>query len=498
MKNEKLRHLFALAFAVLLCVCGAKAQEVPSESLKELSKSGSARFYSFNYPSKGTGGEDVVLSSLLIAWTPSSETDSIDALHIYSHYTITADKECPTLDLGIQNTLLFGTIASISHSVIIAPDFEGYGVSKDRSHPYLSEELTAQQVVDGVEYGMMLYRKLVDDSKARAFKNEWRSYSYGFSQGGAVALAVHRHIEQNDLSDELHFRGSICGDGPYDLLATLRYYLTDDGTSYGKTTEHRQGMCTMPMVLPMIIKGMLDTHPDMQTHTLEDYLSQQFLDTGIMDWLASKQYSTSDISKKWYEQLQYGLDAQVRHYSPKQMAELFYSPSKNEVWARLDKVLTPGFHEYIANDTPDATPAYTDIRRAMADNSLCEGWEPQHRIQFVHAKGDMVVPYGNFLSFRDAHSQDEGDLFRVDDSPTSTEHSTVGRNFFLALAAGSYNKHFKWLDESPATGVEPICDFAVYHLPFDDAWYDLSGRRLNGRPTSKGIYVFKGKKIAIE
>ena len=496
MKNEKLKHLFALTFAFLLCVCGAKAQEVPSESLKELSKSGSAQFYSFNYPSKGTGGEDVVLSSLLIAWMPKNATDSIEALHIYSHYTITADKECPSLDLGFQNKLLFGTLVSNSHSVVIAPDYEGYGVSKDRSHPYLSEELTAQQVVDGVEYGMMLYQKLVDDSRASAFRSDWRSYSYGFSQGGAVALAVHRHIEQNDLSDELRFRGSICGDGPYDLLATLQYYINDDGTSYGTSTDHRKGMIALPMVIPMIIKGMLDTHPDMQTHTLEDYLSQQFLDTGIMDWLASKQYSTGDISKKWYQQLKNGLTANGRHYTPQQMAELFYSPSTNNVWARLDKVFTPGFYEYIANDNPDAPPAYTDIRRAMTDNSVCEGWEPQHRIQFVHAKGDMVVPYGNFLAFRDAHPEDEGDLFRIDDSPTSTDHSTVGVEFFMSLAGGSYNKHFQWLDESPATGVEP--DLAICHLPFDDAWYDLSGRRLNGRPTSKGIYVFKGKKIAVK
>ncbi len=31
----------------------------------------------------------------------------------------------------------------------------------------------------------------------------------------------------------------------------------------------------------------------------------------------------------------------------------------------------------------------------------------------------------------------------------------------------------------------------------DDAWYDLSGRRLNGRPTQKGIYIYRGKKLSI-
>ena len=29
-------------------------------------------------------------------------------------------------------------------------------------------------------------------------------------------------------------------------------------------------------------------------------------------------------------------------------------------------------------------------------------------------------------------------------------------------------------------------------------WYTLDGRRLKGRPTAKGIYVYNGKKIAIK
>ena len=29
----------------------------------------------------------------------------------------------------------------------------------------------------------------------------------------------------------------------------------------------------------------------------------------------------------------------------------------------------------------------------------------------------------------------------------------------------------------------------------DDAWYDLSGRRLSAEPTARGIYIHKGKKV---
>ncbi len=30
-----------------------------------------------------------------------------------------------------------------------------------------------------------------------------------------------------------------------------------------------------------------------------------------------------------------------------------------------------------------------------------------------------------------------------------------------------------------------------------DGWYDLSGRKLDGKPSTKGIYIHNGKKIVI-
>ena len=492
-----------LSLVAFLCVCNAKAQmPEPSDNLKQVYKSSDALFYTFNYPSTDANGEDVVLSSLLVAWMPRNrvETDSIESLHIYSHYTITSDKECPTSNQNYQDRMLFGMLVKgtygagnnpdqdfIAHSVLIAPDYEGYGVSKDRNHPYLAQELTARQVMDAVEYGRELYQKHINDGRALDFKNDWRSFSWGFSQGGAVALAVHRYIEQNDLSDELRFRGSICGDGPYDLLATMQYYMEDNGDSYGASTSHQSGMCTMPMVMPMIIQGALDTHPAMQGHTLEEYFSQQFLDTGIMKWLAGKSHSTGDISKKWYSQLQNGLNANGRHYTPEQMAELFHSPSTNNVWGKLDKIFTPGFKEQ--------TGPWADLYQAMADNSLTSGWEPKHRIQFVHSRGDTVVPFSNYLAFRDAHSEGESDWFRLDDSLTPQDHSTAGTNFYIALlVTGSYGDYFQWLDEkSSSTDVSPLGETEE-----GAAWYDLSGRRLNGRPNASGIYIVNGRKVMIK
>ena len=391
----------------------------------------------------------------------------------------------------------------ISHAIIIAPDYEGYGVTRDLPHPYLAQELTARQVMDAVDYGLKLYQKHINDKRVLPFKDDWRTFGFGYSQGGAVALAVQRYIEQQGLDEQLHYRGTLCGDGPYDLIATMRYYVEDDGDSYGQETVHRKGISTMPMVIPMIIQGMINTHPDMKNHQLTDYLSQQFLDTGIMDWLASKEFTINQILEKWYEQLQEGLDAGDRHYTKEQMAELFESPKEDRVWAHLSKVFTPGFQKYLTNDAnfyavpTESGNAFKDLHRALVDNSVAAGWEPKHPIQFVHSKGDMVVPYGNYFSFHDAHPNGEGTIYRIDDSLTD-DHVDTGTTFYLCLTAtGEYGEYFQWLDENGSTGIIGA-ESQMTDVRIDDGWYTLDGRKLSARPTQKGIYINKGKKILIK
>ena len=44
---------------------------------------------------------------------------------------------------------------------------------------------------------------------------------------------------------------------------------------------------------------------------------------------------------------------------------------------------------------------------------------------------------------------------------------------------------------------------AIEHLPLtidhsDDGWYDISGRKLNDRPTQKGLYIHGGKKVMLK
>ena len=516
-----------LTLLALLCVVvqGSWAQKpTPSTALEPyITTLGNRMVYKFNYPSTSVTGEPVVLSSLLCCWapaTPPEEDAGIETVHLYSHYTVTANSQCPTsatlstADFVVLAALFEGAEydekrpykSIVKRSIVIMPDYEGYGVSNDRVHPYLVQTVTARQVVDALTYGLELYNKLDGADNTLLLEDDWRCFSLGYSQGGAVALAAQRYIEQNGLSDQLHFRGTICGDGPYDLMATMRYYLDDDGTSYDVTTAHGEDEITFPVVLPMIMNGMIVGNSSMSSHKLNDYFAQSFLDTGVMDWLSAKNLTSDDINNAWLSQIDKGT-ATVggkTYKAPANMSEMFF---KQEIpgiiwsswvpWANLDKILTPGFYSYMKNpdnfiSTPAITgDAYEDMRYALEANNVCTGWEPKHRIQFFHSKGDMVVPYGNYLAFRNAHPNGEGDMYRIDNEFSKNDHLSAGTVFLMGLGADFFDK-FEWVDAATPTGIKTVADVRGMK---SDVWYTIDGRRVSGKPTQKGLYIVNGKKV---
>jgi hypothetical protein len=47
-------------------------------------------------------------------------------------------------------------------------------------------------------------------------------------------------------------------------------------------------------------------------------------------------------------------------------------------------------------------------------------------------------------------------------------------------------------------GTTGISQLSTLNSQLSDAWYDLNGRRLNGKPTAKGIYIMNGKKVVMK
>ena len=68
----------------------------------------------------------------------------------------------------------------------------------------------------------------------------------------------------------------------------------------------------------------------------------------------------------------------------------------------------------------------------------------------------------------------------------------------LSLASGSNGvKAFRLnFGEDEATSIR-LVDSSSFDVKHDDCYYMLDGRRMNGRPTEKGMYILNGKKIVI-
>lgn len=381
----------------------------------------SSRVLTYNYPSIDADGNPIILSSALCASRGNSKAKS--KLIIGCHVTITSNKECPTEYNKSASILAFksdvGMLyyhAKYDDEVVILPDYEGYGLTSSRPHPYLYQELTARQVVDAVRYGKALYDAMADNDEWMRFASDWHSVSIGYSQGGSVSLATHRFIEENGLDSELRFAGSVCGDGPYDPVAHLQYYMTDNGNAYdgSNTTNHTRGKIAMPVVLPLILKGMCDRNPYMKQHVIGNYLSTMFLDTGIIDWLnakskeAGEQYTTSDVNDALDKMRKNGFTNNGRSYTAAQVQQMLVDKVDDNVVGDTRYMFTTTCYNYFntaSNFTsvPTTRGMMQDLHRALASNSMVHGWSPRHRVAFFHSTYDTVVPYENLRSFISNH-----------------------------------------------------------------------------------------------
>ena len=72
---------------------------------------------------------------------------------------------------------------------------------------------------------------------------------------------------------------------------------------------------------------------------------------------------------------------------------------------------------------------------------------------------------------------------------------TVGDPSDPNVHVRAFNLSFS--DEDDVTGILSTTDDTDF-TDSDDAWYDLSGRKLSGKPSQRGVYIHGGRKIAIQ
>lgn len=293
-----------------------------------------------------------------------------------NHHTIASNAEAPS----VQGTTSVGMLLSLEY-VIAATDYIGYGLTADKVHPYLCQRQNALNSIDIAKIAWDLVKK-------EKVKLEHENLlNVGYSQGGGVAMAVHREMENNPaLAKELHFSGSWCGDGPYDVKTTVLEYLSHpESVSY-------------PAGLPLLVNGFLSGAPAELKGNLKfsDFITDAMVNAGLETWLSEKKLDTEAINEKMQA---------VVGGRPLTVADIF----KEEM------------------ASPEGTLAKTYLEFAEANN-ICKGWHPSYPIKLIHLACDEVVPVSNAYSAIEGLQLTESQ-YVLDDMKST--HADYALTFFL-------------------------------------------------------------------
>jgi hypothetical protein len=134
-------------------------------------------------------------------------------------------------------------------------------------------------------------------------------------------------------------------------------------------------------------------------------------------------------------------------------------------------VANPTFDDVIISKTAVTTETtYADFVPVFSPTNLTGG---DKSVLFVTGGNTLTYPAadGNLNGFR-AYFQLKGDAVSL---------------------ARAFRMNF-----DDATGIEEIYDLQIDDLRFASGIYTLDGRRIEGRPTQKGVYIVNGKKTIIK
>ena len=322
------------------------------------------------------------------------------------HCTITSDFERPSnydaqsilTDVGMLALRAVSNLPGAAYgNLVVMPDYQGYGATVSEIHPYLSQDLTARQALDGAKAAMAFYKQ------KHKMEDKWKTLATGYSQGGSVAMAIQRYIEKNNLVEEFKFAGAVCGEGPYDPYTTLQNYV--------KTNE-----MFMPVAVACMIYSMCNTNPRlMGKYSPEDFLTEKFIKSGIIELIEAKNLMTDAIQE---ELLNYSAQfneseentlcmyrfAKDKNYHPyrKDTKDSFeWDPTLAKgSYAKTSDILQEDafnyFKDSVLPEDKDRKEALLTIESALKDNVLHTNWMPEHPLFLIHSKHDEVVTLENY------------------------------------------------------------------------------------------------------
>ena len=338
--------------------------------------------YKYYYQSQDVNGETRTLSARVV-WARYNlfgwHNLDPDNLYIMEHPFITdnadAPSECTTFEMGL----------STQDYLLISPDGLGYGINKEMIDPYQNHEVSVKNSLDALEAGYAVWKKYGSGT----MEDDWKTIILGLSEGAGKALALHKYFDTHDSeASKWHFSYSFTCAGSYDPSCTWETYY-----DWGKTEY--------VAVIPMTIKSMLASYPDM----LKGYSENDFY---CGEYLAVKSQIDALLSEK----------------------NMSYKDQDSKIKELLG-TQTPTLGDVLSETFLDKNSAICKaFVKCLEKNNLSTGWAPKHTIKILASKSDAFMPYTSTEAIKNAF----GDMVTVT-SIASCDHSDICNLYHTAYTS---------------------------------------------------------------
>lgn len=165
--------------------------------------------YSLRYQTMGGKGEAAEASGvIMLPGGDDARCTGPRPVLLYAHGT-SLDRNYSMSRLNGEARVVAAMFVAQGY-IVVAPDYAGYGSSTLPYHPYLNAQQQSADMVDALRAARVGWAKLGAHASSQLFLT-------GYSQGGFVALATQRAMQQ-DYGDEFHVTAAAGLSGPYALL----------------------------------------------------------------------------------------------------------------------------------------------------------------------------------------------------------------------------------------------------------------------------------------
>lgn len=171
--------------------------------------------YRLEYTTTNTDGKAITASGAVIIPTASTMLPLLSM----QHGTILNDSDAPSNFQEGSEANTFGTVFASQGYIIAAPDYIGYGASKNLPHTYEQRNGLATASLDMLR----ATRDFLADQNVNWDK---RLFIAGYSEGGYATLSLQKKIEE-ETGSEFNLVASSCGAGAYDKPAFMQQIINE-------------------------------------------------------------------------------------------------------------------------------------------------------------------------------------------------------------------------------------------------------------------------------